>query len=95
MDEQHSKPKAVDFDWVLVFVQLGCILFLVIAPFGFDKPSSWGLDFGHLLLVGALYGITFLWGVVLSAIKRHWSLLGAQIVAFVLVVALWLFLSLN
>jgi hypothetical protein len=65
-------------EWLLA----GQGLFVLVAlfvPFGFDHPSSLGLDFGHFLLVLALYLILLVGGLIAAVKRRNWLLLGLQI----------------
>ena len=63
----------------LFALQVICGLVGVLVPFGFDHPSSWGLDFGHLLLLGALYLVALLAGLALAVHLRRWGLLLGQL----------------
>jgi drug/metabolite transporter (DMT)-like permease len=49
---QVANPRntVVVMTMALVFQAL-CVLVACLVPFGFDHPSSWGLDFGHYLLL--------------------------------------------
>lgn len=64
---------------ILFSLQVICGLVGVLVPFGFDKPSSWGLDFGHLLLLGALYLVALLAGLGLAARRRRWGILAGEL----------------
>ena len=63
----------------LVGLQMAVVLAAVLVPVGFDKPSSLGLDFGHLLLLGVLYVGAWLYGLGLSIVLRRWILLVGQL----------------
>ena len=54
-------------------------LIALFVPFGFDHPSAWGLDFGHLLGVLALYVLLLVGGLVAAVKRRNWPVLGLQI----------------
>lgn len=62
------------------------LLVVLFVPFGFDHPSPWGLDFGHLLIVLALCALALLGGLIAASSRKKWSLLQvvAPIVMFVL-----------
>lgn len=62
----------------LICVQAALLLFAAVAPFGFDKPSSWGLDFGHFLLLASVFGILALVGLIGALALRKWKWLGVQ-----------------
>jgi len=50
------------------------LLALLIFPsYGFDKPSSQGLDFGHLLIVFVIFCITWLLALVVAIKKKHYK----------------------
>ena len=71
-----------------LWVQPACLLVILFVPFGFDKPSSWGLDFGHLLIVAGAYILSLLCGVVNAGIQKRWNLLAVQLMALVVAVGL-------
>ena len=56
----------------LMIVQGLLIAAVCLLPVGFDKPSTWGLDFGHLLIGLSVYGAVLVAGLVLAALKRRW-----------------------
>jgi hypothetical protein len=64
---------------VLFALQVLCALVAALVPFGFDHPSSWGLDFGHLLLLAALYAVALLSGLMLAAKLRRWRVLAGEL----------------
>lgn len=65
---------------VLLFLfQVATLLVVALVPFGFDRPSSLWLDFGHLLGLAALYLAAWLYGVALSVALRRWRVLAGQI----------------
>jgi hypothetical protein len=72
----------------LLAVQVVCGLVGVLVPFGFDHPSSWGLDFGHLLLLGALYLVALLAGLALAVKLRRFGMAAVQLA--LLAVITWL-----
>jgi hypothetical protein len=53
-----------------VAIQLVIGAFLAFAPFGFDHPSSWGLDFDDLIRVGVLFLASSLVALVLAIRAR-------------------------
>lgn len=59
--------------------QLAALLVAAFVPFGFDHPSSWGLDFDHFLGLGVLYLVTWLYGLTLSFSLRRWWIFAGQI----------------
>jgi hypothetical protein len=74
-------------------VQVCLLAILVLVPFGFDRRSAWGLDFGHLLIVLAIYAVAFLCGSVLAATQRRWTMLILQIAAPLAILAASFLLS--
>lgn len=63
----------------LLVVQLLCIVAVLFVPFGFDHPSSWGLDFGHFLLVAGVHCMALFAGFVAACVLRRWLLAGLQV----------------
>ena len=62
----------------LIFQGLAiAVTFLV--PFGFDHPSSLGLDFGHFLLLLFVYALALLVGVIVTGVYHRNSLAVGQI----------------
>ncbi len=45
---------------------------LVVVPFGFDKPSSLGLDFDHQMIAVALLVFVTLGAIVTAAYEKSW-----------------------
>ena len=76
---KSEKLKGSRFLVACLVVQAVALLVAWLVPFGFDKPSSWGLDFGHFLLVAALYGTALIAGIVAVAIRKSWKILLLQI----------------
>lgn len=64
---------------LLLGFQVVALLLAALVPFGFDHPSSWGLDFEHFLGLGALYLVAWLWGLALSVSLRRWRILAGQL----------------
>ena len=56
----------------LVCVQVAVFLAVLFLPIGFDHPSKLGLDFGHLLLFGALHASALFLGLTLAFATRRW-----------------------
>jgi hypothetical protein len=75
---QSNPSKAVR--WV-VAIQWCLAIFLIIAPFGFDHPSSWGLDFDDLIrLLGILAALSLV-AMILAVMNKDWSALAACLIA--------------
>jgi hypothetical protein len=66
---------------LMVLGQYGFAGLFLIVPFGFDHPSSWGLDFGH-----AIIALLVLAGLTLAAIGI--SIYERSLTGFLLAVAL-------
>ena len=64
---------------LLVGVQAAVFLAVVFLPFGFDHPSKLGLDFGHLLLLGALDASALFLGLTLAFATRRWMTCAFQL----------------
>ena len=60
-------------------VQAVAIALALCMPFGFDHPSSLGLDFGHFLLLLSVYVIALLVGVIAAFMRRKFLLAFLQI----------------
>jgi hypothetical protein len=69
--------------WLEAFLAAQALLIVVVlcVPFGFDHPSALGLDFGHLLLVAALYALLLIAGLAAAIQRREWRLLWTQVLA--------------
>lgn len=65
---------------LLLAFQIVALLAAAFVPFGFDHPSSWGLDFEHFLGLAALYMAAWLYGLTLSVSLRRWRILAVQLV---------------
>lgn len=68
-----------------IAIQLIAIGVVLVAPFGFDHPSSRGLQFGWLMLWFAVYSMAVFVGVIWSAKERRWVALVAQLVPGLLI----------
>lgn len=78
-----DRPYEFPFKGVL-YVQAALLLFVAVAPFGFDRPSSWGLDIGHFLLLAAMFCGLALIGLIGAIAQKNWKWLlvqGAVVVA--------------
>ena len=64
---------------VTVAVQYFAGAVLLLVPVGFDHPSSWGLDFDHLLLMGLLFAFFTLIAVLCAIAEK--SVIGFLIAA--------------
>lgn len=73
--------------WLMVF-QLAAAVVVLAVPFGFDHPSDWGLDFGHLLILLVLYVAAFLTGIAAAVGSRSWRSLAAQVMLPAAILAL-------
>ncbi|HEX5052042.1 MAG TPA: hypothetical protein VFZ65_09740 [Planctomycetota bacterium] len=57
----------------LVAMQVLAAAIGAFVPFGFDRPSELGLDFGHLLVLMVVYGTALLLGLLVAAVQRRWA----------------------
>ncbi|HEX6883793.1 MAG TPA: hypothetical protein VF530_10455, partial [Planctomycetota bacterium] len=64
---------------VLLAVQVALLLAAVLLPIGFDRSSRLGLDFGHLLLLLALYALVWVRGLWLAFGLRRFGLAFVQL----------------
>jgi hypothetical protein len=64
---------------LLLAAQVALLLAAVLLPFGFDRPSGLGLDFGHLLVLLALYTLVWVRGLWLALALRRFVLAFVQI----------------
>jgi hypothetical protein len=72
---------------IALIVQILALLVLMFGDIGFDKPGRFGLDFGHLLILAALWFVA-----VCSGFIAAWKMEGSVVVllqvgAFVVAVA--------
>jgi hypothetical protein len=77
--------------FLLVAVQFIFLLILAFVPFGFDKPSAFGLDLDHFLFFVFLYCITTAIGVAIAIGLRRWWAITAQLALIIaaLVILFW------
>ena len=92
MREQYDDPMPLNWlkGWhIAVTAEYLMVAVLLLVPFGFDHPSSWGLDFTHLIIA-----IVFL--IIASAGALVTCLFERTIVGLSLTIAPWacFFLSL-
>lgn len=76
--------------WLIALQVLCCCVFL-FGDIGFDRPGRYGLGFGALLLLGAVYLVALVAGLVAGGLKGRWLAVGGQLLP---VVAAVLYLSL-
>lgn len=63
---------------VPVVFQSCCLLVILCVPFGFDRPSSWGLDIDDWMRLMLAYGFAVVCGCTVAMIQGRWALLAAQ-----------------
>ena len=91
---QVTTPKAnLNRPSLILGISL-CLQALAVAavlclPFGFDHPSSWGLDFGHYMFIHLVYFVALVIGMITSIMDQRWVLLAIQLA--VVLVGGWLF----
>ena len=64
--------------YILLGVQALCGLLFLFGDIGFDKPGKYGLDFSALVLIGTVYLIALLSGIVLGLMKKRWFIASSQ-----------------
>ena len=75
-----KRPQTSGWSLQILFaLQVICGLVGVLVPFGFDKPSRYGLDYGHLLLLAGLYLVALLAGLSLAVKRRRWKVLTGEL----------------
>jgi ABC-type Fe3+-siderophore transport system permease subunit len=82
-DLQMDKKRRTTALFVMVIailIQFVMMALIRLLPFGFDHPSSLGLDFGHLIMCGCGYVVALLVGAVASIVARQWPILMLQFV---------------
>src|SRR5687768_12929154 len=76
---------------IALLAQAILLLMLVCLPFGFDHPSSLGLDFEDFLWMGGAYGCSLVAGLVLAVLERKWNWLVIQVtIPLVIITVLYL-----
>ena len=63
-----------------IALQAVSVTAIIFLPFGFDHPSSLGLDFDHLVIALGVYAAAFLTGLILSVAQRRWIFLAIQLI---------------
>ena len=76
--------------YILLSVQALCLVTILLVPFGFDHPSSWGLDYDDFLIVLKIHGIVLLAGIAEACIIRRWLLVGLQVLATMVITILFI-----
>jgi hypothetical protein len=71
-----------------IVFQTVLVAMALFLPFGFDRPSSIGLDYGHFLLLLSLYVVALVVGVIATFSTRRYLLAISQL--SVPVVITWL-----
>lgn len=74
---------------VVMVVQILATLAILVLPFGFDHPSSWGLDFEDFLLMLFVYGLALLTGTATCLFQRRWLALALQLLVPAMVILVW------
>ncbi len=77
--------------YILLAVQALCWSLFLFGDIGFDKPGKYGLDFSALVVVGVVYVIALLSGIVVGFLKKRWFILGSQFLP-ILVALLYIYL---
>ena len=72
----------------LIALQVAALLAPVVLPFGFDHPSSLGLDIDDALLVAAFYVVVLVLGLIFAIRLRRWWLVGLELALPATLVAL-------
>jgi hypothetical protein len=62
--------------------------FLAIAPFGFDKPSTWGLDFDDMVRIGSMFLMSSLVALFLAIRARDKTAIAISLFAVPVVAVL-------
>jgi hypothetical protein len=73
---------------LLIALQVAALLAPVVLPFGFDHPSSLGLDSDDALLVAAFYVVVLVLGLMLAIRLRRWWLVSLELALPAALVAL-------
>ena len=69
-DDEIDQPPRSKWLYATLTVQWLTAAAAILLPFGFDHPSSMGLDFGHYLLTMALLGSFTLASLLIAGIGR-------------------------
>ena len=73
--ESHRLPRA----WIPWLIQLALLFVVLFVPFGFDHPSSFGLDYDNFLQIAAVFLGLSLVTAVIAFIGGRWRLLAADV----------------
>jgi hypothetical protein len=93
-ESYETQRERANLLWFIAPIQLLLFVAVFTLPFGFDKKSSLGLDFGHLLLFAAVYVTAVLFGLSYAAFSARWRWFGAQLFVFLLAAGItWLVAS--
>ena len=64
---------------ILIAIQFVALTVLAVAPFGFDHPSEWGLDYDDFVAGVGLYCLALGGGVAASVARKRCKLLALQL----------------
>lgn len=70
---------------LMIALQAILLAVMIFVPFGFDHPSSWGLDFGHLMYGLGLYTLALILGIIFAIRLRKRILALVQVGPLILV----------
>ena len=65
--------------YILLGVQAVCWSLFLFGDIGFDKPGKYGLDFSAFIIIGAVYLIALVSGVVVGFLKKRWFVSSIQL----------------
>jgi hypothetical protein len=58
--------------YILLAVQALCWSIFLFGDIGFDRPGKYGLDYPALVVIGAVYAVALVSGIVLGVMKKRW-----------------------
>ena len=82
-ETNQSDPEPKPIPWQIAAVaQYGIGTLGLLLPFGFDRPSSLGLDYSHFLVLFGLFCLVSLLGLVATVSQKAWGGLIVVLVGF-------------
>jgi hypothetical protein len=68
------------YPYALLALQVLLLLVVILGEPGFDKPGRFGLDFGSVLFLAAVFAAAWLSGAVLSVRTRSWLAMALHLI---------------
>ena len=71
--------------YILLAIQTICCSLALFGDIGFDKPGKYGMDYSALVVIGWVYAIALISGLVVGFMKKLWLVSMSQFLPIVYV----------